>query len=59
MRSGVSRTGTGVSRDDYHMFRPKRAWVPEWLWSIVKHVAVWEPFTTLFTEPPNEEDWGK
>lgn len=44
---------------DYHLFRAKRAWVPEWLWSIVKHVAVWDPFTTIFTEPPNEEDWGK
>jgi hypothetical protein len=45
--------------DDYHMFRPKRGWVPEWLWRIVKHVVRWEPFLTLFTEPENEDDWGK
>lgn len=45
--------------DEMHLFRAKRRWVPEWLWRIVKHVAVWEPFTTLFTDPPNEEDWGK
>ena len=44
---------------DYHMLRPKRAWVPEWLWRIVRPIVLWEPFTTLFTEPPNEDDWGK
>lgn len=44
---------------EYHMFRPKRKWVPEWLWRIVKNVAIVEPFTTLFTEGPDERDWGK
>jgi len=48
-----------VSVHDLVLFRAKRAWVPEWLWHIVKHVALWQPFTWLFTEPPNEEDWGK
>jgi hypothetical protein len=43
---------------DLHLFRPKRRWVPEWLWRLVRPVVVWEPFTTLFTEAPNEEDWG-
>lgn len=45
--------------NEYYMFRPKRAWCPEWLWRIVRPVVRWEPFLTLFTEPPDEEDWGK
>ena len=45
--------------DTYEMFRPKRRWCPEWLWRIVRPVVRWEPFLTLFTEPPDEEDWGR
>lgn len=44
---------------DWYVFRPKRAWVPEWLWWLCRPVARFEPFLTLLTEPPNEEDWGK
>ena len=44
---------------EYHLYRPKRSWVPEWLWRIVKYVAVYEPFMTLFTEPSNVDDWGR
>lgn len=44
---------------EYALFRRKRQWVPEWLWRLCKHVVLWEPFTTLLTEPPDEEDWGK
>jgi hypothetical protein len=44
---------------DWHLYRAKRRWCPEWLWRLVRPLVLWEPLLSLFTEPPAEEDWGK
>ena len=44
---------------EFHLFRRKREWCPEWLWRLFRPVVLYPPFRQIFTESPSVEDWGK
>lgn len=39
----------------YEMVAAKRAWVPEWLFTMFAPVIVWQPFRWIFTTPTKDK----